>query len=203
MTAGGSSRRVSASANSADAARIGVWLVVVLLVPRVVRMFYPEVWVEDDFYLESAWLVSVGMRPYLDFVHPHMPLLEWIAAGYLKLFGASYLSIEILNEAAIFATSLLTYALARRVAGRPSRNRASILYAYSSIVFRYHAYERESFVAPLLLLGAIVTLDDTMPAMRQAAFRRRDFLRRMRNQADRRDSVPCDVDIHRAGVLTG
>ena len=125
-------------------------------------------WVEDDFYLESAWLVSVGMRPYLDFVHPHMPLLEWIAAGYLKLFGASYLSIEILNEAAIFATSLLTYALARRVCGRPTAIAASILYAYSSIVFRYHAYERESFVAPLLILGAIVTLDDAMPAMRQA-----------------------------------
>ena len=160
MTAGGSSRRVSAS--------IGAWLVVVLLVPRVVRMFYPEVWVEDDFYLESAWLVSVGMRPYLDFVHPHMPLLEWIAAGYLKLFGASYLSIEILNEAAIFATSLLTYPLARRVAGRPTAICASILYAYSSLIFRYHAYERESFVAPLLVLGAIVTLDDTMPAMRQA-----------------------------------
>ncbi len=139
-----------------------------LLVPRILRMLYPEIWVEDDFYLESAWLVSVGMRPYLDFVQPHMPLLEWIAAGYLKLFGASYLSIEILNQAAIFATSILTYALARRGAGRPVAIAASILYAYSSLVFRYHAYERESFVAPLLILAAIVTLDDAMPAMRQA-----------------------------------
>ena len=139
-----------------------------LLIPRILRMLFPEIWVEDDFYLESAWLVSVGMRPYLDFVQPHMPLLEWIAAGYLKLFGASYLSIEILNEAAIFATSILTYVLARRVAGRPTAICASILYAYSSIVFRYHAYERESFVAPLLILAAIVTLDDAMPAMRQA-----------------------------------
>jgi hypothetical protein len=166
MTSPSSSQRDSAVA---DSARIGAWLIVVLLIPRIARMLYPEVWVEDDFYLESAWLVSVGMRPYLDFVQPHMPLLEWIAAGYLKLFGASYLSIEILNEAAIFATSILTYALARRVAGRPTAIAASILYAYSSLVFRYHAYERESFVAPLLILGAIVTLDDTMPAMRQAA----------------------------------
>ena len=148
---------------------ISAWLIVVLLIPRIARMLYPEIWVEDDFYLESAWLVSVGMRPYLDFVQPHMPLLEWIAAGYLKLFGASYLSIEMLNEAAIFATSLLTYSLARRVAGRSCAIAASILYAYSSLVFRYHAYERESFIAPLLILGAIVTLDDTMPAIRQAA----------------------------------
>ena len=147
MTAGNSSSRVSADADNVDAARVGAWLIVALAVPRILRMLYPEIWVEDDFYLESAWMVSVGMRPYLDFVQPHMPLLEWIAAGYLKLFGASYLSIEFLNEAAIFATSLVTYALARRVAGRPTAIAASILYAYSSLVFRYHVYERESFVA--------------------------------------------------------
>src|SRR5258708_2595956 len=117
----------------------------------------------------TASLVGFGRRPDLDFVQRQMPLLEWIAAGYLKLFGESYLSIEILNEAAIFATSILTYTLARRVAGRPAAIAASILFAYSSLVFRYHAYERESFVAPLILLGAIVTLDDTMPAIRQAA----------------------------------
>ena len=166
----GSSERGSATAQSVDATRIGAWLVVVLLIPRVVRMLYPEVWIEDDFYLESAWLASVGMRPYLDFVHPHMPLLEWLAAGYLKLFGTSHLSIEILNEGAIFATSILTYALGRRVAGRRAAIVASILYGYSSLVFRYHAYERECFVAPLLLLAAIVTLDETMPALRQAVF---------------------------------
>jgi Dolichyl-phosphate-mannose-protein mannosyltransferase len=168
MTSRRSSRRVPADAANADAARIAAWLVAVLLIPRILRMLYPEVWVEDDFYLEAAWMVSVGMRPYLDFVHPHMPLLEWIAAGYLKLFGASYRSIEFLNEAAIFVTSLLTFSLARRVAGRPTAIAASILYAYSSLVFRYHAYERECFVAPLLVLAAIVTLDDAMPAIRQA-----------------------------------
>ncbi len=168
MTSRGSSRRVSASADSAGAARIGAWLIVALLIPRVMRMFCPEVWVEDDFYLESAWLVSVGMRPYLDFVHPHMPLLEWIAGCYLKLFGTSHLSIEVLSEAAIFVASLLSYSLVRRVAGRPAAIAASILYAYSSLVFRYHAYERESFVAPLIILGAIVALDDTMPAIGQA-----------------------------------
>jgi Dolichyl-phosphate-mannose-protein mannosyltransferase len=169
MNSRGSSGGVSADADSVDATRIGAWLIVALLIPRILRTLYPEIWVEDDFYLESAWLVSVGMRPYLDFIQPHLPLLEWIAAGYLKLFGASYLSIEILNEAAIFATSILTYGLARRIAGGPTATAASILYAYSSLVFRYHVYERESFVAPLILLGAIVTLDDAMPAMRQAA----------------------------------
>src|SRR5229473_5388177 len=89
----------------------GAALLIVLALPRLVRLFYPAIWVEDDFYLEAAWLVSVGIRPYVDFVHPHFPLLEYLSAGYLKVFGASHFSIEILNEAAIYATSLLTFKL--------------------------------------------------------------------------------------------
>ncbi|HYL60900.1 MAG TPA: hypothetical protein VEU51_18690 [Candidatus Acidoferrales bacterium] len=163
--------RTSSAARRDDAstARIATWLVVALLIPRVLRMLYGEVWVEDDFYLESAWLVSVGMRPYLDFVHPHLPLLEFLAAGYLKLFGTSHLTIEILNEAAIFATSLLTWSLARRIVGRPAATLAAILYAWSSLAFRYHAYERECFVAPLIVLGAIVALDESFAPLTQAA----------------------------------
>src|SRR4029077_6279038 len=163
----GSSEGGSSTAQNVDAARIGAWLIVVVLIPRFVRMLYPEVWVEDDFYLESAWLVSVGMRPYLDFVHPHMPLLEWLAGCYLKLFGPGHLSIEILNESAIFATSILTYALGRGVAGRRAAIVASILYGYSSLVFRYHAYERECFVAPLLLMTSIFAIDESLPPFKQ------------------------------------
>src|ERR1700719_3633895 len=93
--------------SATPSAELGAALLIVLAIPRLVRLFYPEIWVEDDFYLEAAWLVSTGMRPYLDFVHPHFPLLEYFTAGYLRLFGASHSSIEILNEAAIYATSVL------------------------------------------------------------------------------------------------
>jgi hypothetical protein len=156
--------------SSRDTARgISLALALVLLVPRVLRMLYPEVWIEDDFYLESAWLVSQGMRPYLDFVHPHLPLLEWVAGAYLRIFGASHLTIELLNEAAIYTTSLLTFTLARRVANRPTAIAAAILYAFSSLVFRYHVYERECLVAPLVVWTARVALDDEIAATRQAA----------------------------------
>src|SRR5579864_7944112 len=37
---GGSSERGSAAADKVDAARVGVWLIIVLLIPRVVRMLY-------------------------------------------------------------------------------------------------------------------------------------------------------------------
>ncbi|MDB5107871.1 MAG: hypothetical protein JWM69_812, partial [Candidatus Binatus sp.] len=134
-----------------------------MLLPRVVRMLYPEVWIEDDFYLESAWMVSVGMRPYLDFVHPHFPILEFLAAGYLKLFGPSHTSIEFLNETAIFATCALTFALARRASSQSSAVAAALLLSYSSLLFRYHLYERENFLVPLMVLAAMVALDDSWP----------------------------------------
>lgn len=149
---------------------IGAALLIVLLVPRLLRLLYPEVWVEDDFYLEAAWLVSAGLRPYLDFVHPHLPLLEWVTAGYLRIFGASHFSIEVLNEAAIYVTSILTFKLAVRVTTRRAAICAAILYATSSLVFRYHVYERECFVAPLMLAAAIVALDDAAPWHRRAGW---------------------------------
>jgi len=146
------------SAGTKTATGIGIGIALALLLPRIVRMVYPEVWVEDDFYLESAYLVSVGMRPYLDFVHPHPPLLEWVAAGFIHIFGASHLSLEFLNEAAIYLTSILLFALGDRVAGRRVAIASVILYGLSSLVFRYHVYERECFIAPLVVGAAILVL---------------------------------------------
>jgi len=162
-------QKLARSGSSSDTAGgISLALALLLLAPRVLRTVYPEVWVEDDFYLASAWLVSRGLRPYLDFVHPHLPLLEWIAGAYLRIFGASQLRIELLNEAAVYTTSLLTFSLGRRVAGRPTAIVAATLYAFDSLVFRYHFYERECFVAPLVLCGALAALDDQVAALRQA-----------------------------------
>ena len=103
------SRSSSRQAVTRQATGIGVGLAIVLVVPRLARLFYPQVWIEDDFYLENVYLVSVGMRPYLDFLHVHFPVLEWAAGVYVKLFGASLVSLEFLNEAAIYATSLLVF----------------------------------------------------------------------------------------------
>ncbi len=145
------------------------WLLVVLAIPRIVRLLYPQVWIEDDFYLEDAYLVSIGMRPYLDFVHPHMPLLEWFTAGYISLFGASLFSIEVLNEAAIYATSVMTCALAYKAAGRRTAICAAILYAFAALVFRYHVYERECFTAVAIAGAALIALREDLGAPAQAA----------------------------------
>jgi hypothetical protein len=148
---------------------IGGGVMVILLAPRLIRMLYPELWVEDDFYLESAYLMRDGMRPYLDFVHPHMPVLEFAIAGWMRVFGASHRSIEVLNQGAIYLTSLLLMRFAQRIAGRGSALCAAILYAFGALVFRYHVFEREIFVGVLILGAALIAIDERPPAALRTA----------------------------------
>jgi hypothetical protein len=168
MKRGAHSSRESFGGSVASAASIAPWMLATLAIPRIIRMLYPQIWIEDDFYLESAFLVSRGMRPYLDFVHPHLPLLEWIAAIYLKLFGANHRSFEFLNEAMLYAASVLTYRLGLRITSRSAAAAGALTFACASLVFRYHVYERECFIAPMLVWCALVSIDESISPRRQA-----------------------------------
>ena len=108
-----------------------------------------------------------GLRPYLDFAQPQMPLVEWLGAAWVALVGASHLRMEVLNAVAIYITSVLVFLFARRAAGRRPATAAALLYACSSLVFRYHVWAREYFVSALVLGAAIVALDRRMTARRQ------------------------------------
>jgi hypothetical protein len=69
------------------------------------------------------------------------------------------LRMEILNGAAIYATSVLLFFVARRAAGARAATSASLLYACHSLVFRYHVWAREFFVSALVL-GAVLAVAD-------------------------------------------
>jgi hypothetical protein len=152
-----------------ETTRIAGWLLIALAAPRVIRLLYPAVWVEDDLYLESAFAIARGLKPYVDFAHPQMPVLEWLAAAYIRIAGASHLRMEVLNGAAIYATSVLVFALGRGAIGRQAATAGALLFACSSLVFRYHVWAREFFVSALVLGAAIAALDRTMTARRQVA----------------------------------
>src|ERR1041385_1508834 len=77
-----------------SAARIPLWLLAALVIPRLVRALYPEIWVEDDQLMENAFAVARGLRPYLDFSHAQLPVLEWVAGAYVRAIGASELRME-------------------------------------------------------------------------------------------------------------
>jgi hypothetical protein len=149
-------------------APLAVSLLVALAVPRLVRILYPAVWVEDDLLLESAFAVSKGLRPYLDFAHAQMPLLEWVAGFYIRLVGASHVRMEILNALAIYATSVLTFCVGRRAVDARAATAASLLYAWHSLVFRYHVWAREYFVSALVLGAVLLVAGERRASWRRA-----------------------------------
>jgi hypothetical protein len=158
--------RAAASVPSPASGAVALWLLAALAVPRVIRILYPAVWVEDDVLLQCALAVAKGLRPYLDFAHAQMPLLEWVAGLYIHLVGASTVRMEILNAVAIYAASLLVFFVGRRAVGSRAATAASLLYAWHSLVFRYHVWAREFFVSALVLGAVLVLLDQTRPSWR-------------------------------------
>ncbi len=161
--------RAAVSVPSPVPAALTLWLLAALALPRLIRILYPAVWVEDDVLLQCALSVAKGLRPYLDFAHAQMPLLEWVAGLYIHVFGASHVRMEILNAVAIYATSLLVFFVRRRAAGGRAATAASLLYAWHSLVFRYHVWAREFFVSALVLGAILLLLDRSRASWRHSA----------------------------------
>lgn len=121
-------------------------LIAVLALPRIARLLYPQVWVEDEWYLNGAFLLSRGWMPYRDFLLPHFPLLEGTLALIFKMAPVAIRTAEVVTAVAALAGSTLVYALGHRLAGRAAGSAAALIYATSSVLFRYHLFEREVFV---------------------------------------------------------
>jgi 4-amino-4-deoxy-L-arabinose transferase-like glycosyltransferase len=150
--------------------QFAAWLLIAFAVPRIIRIAYPEVWVEDDLYLQSAFNITAGLHPYIDFVHPQMPLLEWIAAAYIRLVGASHLTFEVANEAAIFATTVFVYKLGAKVFDRRVGTAGALLFAWHSLTFRYHVWAREFFVDACVLAACYEVIRGGLLSWRRTAW---------------------------------
>ncbi|HVB39052.1 MAG TPA: glycosyltransferase family 39 protein [Vicinamibacterales bacterium] len=128
-----------------------VAFVALLALPRIVRMAWPQVWIEDESYLNLAFMLATGHAPYTGFALPHFPLLEGALAAVLQVFPASIRTAEAFTQAAAFAASLYIWRIGRRL-GRPwCGEAAALIFAISPLVFRYHVFEREVFlIVPVL-----------------------------------------------------
>lgn len=146
--------RVVGTARPQESSRASWYLVVlvaVLAIPRLARMLYPQVWIEDEWYLNGALMLSRGALPYRDFPLPHFPLLEAALAAVFRIFPATIRTAEILTALAALGGSILVFLIGERLAGRAAGTIAALLVATSSVLFRYHVFEREVFdILPVL-----------------------------------------------------
>ena len=160
--------------------------IALLALPRVARLVYPQIWIEDESYLNGAFMLARGWMPYRDFPLPHLPALELMMAAVFKVAPISIRTAEVVSAAAALAGSLLVFAIGVELTGaragrsrhRPRRSEdragrpddlhyeygtgvwAAIIFATSALLFRYHIFEREVFdVVPVLVAVWLVERD--------------------------------------------
>jgi hypothetical protein len=131
----------------------GVLVVLVLAIPRVLRMLCGGVVFEDTGYLNCAFLLQQGFRSYTEVPLINFPLLEQLLALIFHVFTASILTAEAVTQVTALAVSLLVWRIGVRLGGPVCGAVAALLFASSALVFRYHVFEREYFV-DVAVLGA-------------------------------------------------
>lgn len=139
------------TAADAGTTRAAALFILLLALPRIIRLLWPQVWIEDDSYLNGAFLMASGRAPYTTFPLPHFPLLEASLAALLKIFPATIRTAEVFTQAAALAGSILVWRVGRRLGGAVCGAAAALIFATSPLLFRYHVFEREVFlVVPVL-----------------------------------------------------
>ncbi|MEO0136043.1 MAG: glycosyltransferase family 39 protein [candidate division WOR-3 bacterium] len=124
-----------------------LWLLVLLIavLPRLFRILYPYAWFEDSVYLYQAFAYRSGLKPFIHTLSVHPPCLEYLLAGLYNIFGVSYRVAEILTAIIVTISTLLLFDIARRLFGRYIALFMIVLFSFSSLLFRYHIFEREIF----------------------------------------------------------
>jgi hypothetical protein len=131
-------------------------LFVLLAVPRIARIAYLQVWIEDESYLNSAFLLARGFFPYRDFPLPHFPTLEGFLASIFLVAPISIRTVECVTQVAAFLGSGFVFAVGRRLGGTATGVSAAVIFATSALLFRYHLFEREVFVVVPVLGAALI-----------------------------------------------
>ncbi len=144
--------------NGAAPLTLLVTLAIALAVPRIVRLLYPQVWIEDESYLNGAFLLSRGVAPYRGFPLPHLPVFEGLLAAVLLVAPAAIRTAETVTALMAYAGSWLVFGIGRRIAGPLAGACAALLFATSGLLFRYHLFEREVFLIVPVMAAVLLVM---------------------------------------------
>jgi hypothetical protein len=124
-----------------------LWIYIVLIgaIPRVFRFLYPYAWFEDSAYLYHAFAYKSGLKPFIQTLTVHPPTLEYLLAFFYNIFGVSYRIAELLTGIVLFLSALLLFDSACRIFNNFVAIIVMLSFSLSSLLFRYHIFEREVF----------------------------------------------------------
>jgi hypothetical protein len=115
-----------ASAMNSDRTWMAAWLAVTVYAIVIAILFAHRDWDPDEFeHVQSAWMISLGMMPYVDYFEHHTPLWDLLASRVFSFQSpdsteAAITLFIVLRAASVafsITTALLTWRLARRASG--------------------------------------------------------------------------------------
>lgn len=119
---------------------------------------------DEGYYGLAAQLVGRGETPYHDFFWPQMPLFPYVYGGWTAVIGHSLASARALSVLIAMAIGLvLALHVRRRFGSWRLGLLATVLFASSSLAFDWLVTGKAYGLATLLLLGAVVLVDDQPP----------------------------------------
>ena len=119
---------------------------------------------DEGFYLYSADLVLHGQTPYTDFYYPQMPLLPYIFAGWLAVFGLNWISARIFTVLlCAFIADLLFYWVYRETKQFRWAVLAVILFVFNSLT-TYSLLTAKTFTITVTMsLLAVILVTNSSP----------------------------------------
>jgi 4-amino-4-deoxy-L-arabinose transferase-like glycosyltransferase len=114
---------------------------------------------DEGFYLLAARLVLQRKTPYLDFFYTQAPLLPYVYAAWLKLFGVTWISARVLSALLTTALGALLYEyICAETGSWIVAIAAVVLFAGSSLVFSWFPIAKTFGLGTLCLFAAFMIL---------------------------------------------
>ncbi len=168
MANGPAQELVKAGPARAPGARALLLLAAAGLALRLLLVFFGRFCLDDGFYLQNAWLLAQGERPFEDFVHVAFPVVEWLYAPVLALAPDRLAAASLVTGAAVIATALVLARLLGRAQGAAAGLAAGLLYMVAAPVLAFHQFEREIWTNLGLAAAALALLRSDAASDRRA-----------------------------------
>ncbi len=126
-------------------------------------------WIGDEgIMLHAGQRMLAGRRVYADFFEFHTPGTFLIAEAWLRVAGASILSIRVLSTACVAAVALLTYLCCARVSGRRWASAALALAWVGCTQGKHTQLSHQYFTTALSMASFLAVVGGRTPAAGRA-----------------------------------
>ena len=152
------SNRTDASRVSAALSRSGFWVLVFVLTVGVTQIgsLEREVidWDESTFILMAANVLD-GHLPYVELFEIKPPMLFFMLAGVMAVFGESLLVVRLFGDVCILASCLAVFAIARRWTDPISAGLGTLTFIAISSVYSFGQHTSSELPATAMLMAAL------------------------------------------------